>query len=392
MSKLSSHCPLAKSQVKYRYSRSIGFIEGASLRELVTQMLDGDVAGSLETLDRRLESEPPLRLHEEIYPVAQAALNPPFINPHMPKMHRICGGFYHSLGVEDAGRLIHVEVNEYARRPKMAVVRRPRRSLRKAGGLTEAIRGGDVEGTAAAMDAINRLEGSDALAAMLLRLGGGYLGKSLGHSVSCTSFILQELRDRGPDGCWPSLSVLAKYFCEGGYAEEDETSPVSNRGKAVEGNILRAVSGTGIASLHDNLTIYAVEKIRPHIDDATYSRVVSSWIGYLGDKGDEPFRLTQGVGGSMLGFEEFERLLQAGEVEKLVQRASPMLASEDGPDIIGVYTLRVVVRNMGGRVDPHVLTGLGSLLWVIGRGWDSPEVKPTALYQYLNYSFGSIKR
>ncbi len=361
------------------------------MKSLVAQMLDGELVEAQESLNKRLESELPLKIHGEIYPIAQVALNPPFINPHMPKMYRICGGFYQSLGVEDAERLLRVEVNEYSRREKMKEVRRPE-GPREAGSLKEAIRGGDVEETAAAMDTINRKNGSGALGAQLLRLGSGYLDGSLGHAVSCTSFILQELGDRGPSSCWPSISVLADYFCKGGYAEEDETGTVTEREETIGENILRAVSDTGIASLHDTLTIFAIAKSRPNLDDSTYFRLVGSWIRYLGDKRAEPFRVKRSSGEGRLEFGEFEDLFLAGDVEKLVTRASAMLTGEEGVALLSDYLLRGVIRNQGNRADPHVFTGLGSIRWVIGTHWDSPDVKPTALYQYLDYASRAMKR
>lgn len=362
------------------------------MNELGSQIIGGDVKGALETLDRRLVTEEPLAIHGEIYPAAQFALNPPFINPHMPKMYRICRGFYPSLAPRDAERLLRVEVNEYSRRDKIGEARRfggaPSHNFED---LVEAIRGGDRDQAANVMATISHARGKTEFSRMLLRLGSAYLDDSLGHSVSCTAFILLELIERGEADSWPSFSVLADYFCKGGYSEEPETGSLGDAARVVDGNILRAVSGRGIRALHDTITIYAIEASRPHLEDADYGRLVASWLSYIGDKPAEPFEL----GGAAadegeLSFDVFEELFRGREVDELVARASRMLADPVGRAMLGDYLLRCSVGAYRGRVDPHVFTGLGSVLWVVDRFWATPSIPLTALYQYVDYASGAL--
>ena len=58
-------------------------------------------------------------------------------------------------------------------------------------------------------------QGGPELARRLLLLGNGYLDQSLGHSVSCTGFMLLEMLDREDHDPWPVLAALANYFCRG---------------------------------------------------------------------------------------------------------------------------------------------------------------------------------
>ena len=56
------------------------------------------------------------------------------------------------------------------------------------------------------------------------------------------------------------------------------------------------------------------------------------------------------------------------------------------------YLLRDVIRNQENRVDQHGFTDMRSLLRVTEIHWDSPEIKPTVLHQYLYYASKAMKR
>ena len=51
-------------------------------------------------------------------------MNPPFINPHLPKMYRVCRDLVSYLSPDRIAALVSLEVNEYARRPKMEKIRK----------------------------------------------------------------------------------------------------------------------------------------------------------------------------------------------------------------------------------------------------------------------------
>ena len=89
------------------------------MSNLVQLVEEGNVVEALDALQERLDSsEDPQIIRDELYPVAQTVLNPPFINPHLPKMYRVCRELYKHLEPDEAFELLRVEVPEYARREK----------------------------------------------------------------------------------------------------------------------------------------------------------------------------------------------------------------------------------------------------------------------------------
>ena len=49
-------------------------------------------------------------------------------------------------------------------------------------------------------------------------LGSGYLGQSLGHSVSCTAFILLEMLERADEDPLPALFALGSLLLQGSFS------------------------------------------------------------------------------------------------------------------------------------------------------------------------------
>src|SRR6266568_9199428 len=64
-------------------------------------------------------------MHLSFFPLVQRVLNPPFINPHLPKMHGIIREFLPNLREDDIPPLVRLEITEYTRRPKSTEVARP---------------------------------------------------------------------------------------------------------------------------------------------------------------------------------------------------------------------------------------------------------------------------
>lgn len=157
-------------------------------------------------------------IHLGLFPVVQRVLNPPFINPHLPKMYRIYRQLMPYLKEDEIPAFIGLEVTEYGRRPKLE-------KLPKAKPLTtpvyfkdveSAIREQNREKTAVLMATFYAQAGGAELARRLLLLGSGYLQDSLGHSVSCPAFILLEMlerTDQDPLACFGDLGGL---FMQGG--------------------------------------------------------------------------------------------------------------------------------------------------------------------------------
>ena len=357
------------------------------LEQLIKQ---GNVVGALDVLQKRLKSsDNPQTIHDELYPVAQTVLNPPFINPHIPKMHRICRELYNYLKPDEAGELLRVEVSEYARREKFkAPIKYGEFPPHTQGDLREAIMKRDRDEVANILAATGSCEGKVELSHRLLRLGSGYLDSSLGHSVSCTAFILLEYSERKREDEWPTYSVIADYFCKGEYSEEPVDMSVPDPNRIVEDNMLRAVSGTGIGALHDAITIYAIEMAKPITGDSIHSHLVGSWFNFLGDKKAEPFiGDSKPSGGETLDYSKFYELYSGREAEKLVSYASKMIVDLDDRRKLCHFLVKGLCDSYRGSYNPHFLTGLGMVLWVINRHWETPRIPETALYQYLDYLF-----
>jgi len=87
---------------------------------MYTNLLNSIKHSSLNVAKNVLESllkegAEPWVIHEALFPVVQSVLNPPFINPHLPKMYAINRELVGYLQPEDVAMLVRVEVEEYAR-------------------------------------------------------------------------------------------------------------------------------------------------------------------------------------------------------------------------------------------------------------------------------------
>ena len=58
-------------------------------------------------------------MHLSLFPVVQRVLNPPYINPHLPKMYGVCREFIPYLEPGEIAPLVRLEVGEYTRRSKL---------------------------------------------------------------------------------------------------------------------------------------------------------------------------------------------------------------------------------------------------------------------------------
>src|SRR5512139_1908395 len=257
--------------------------------ELLSLIEAGDPRKALECVDRAAATgADPWNIHFSLFPLAQRVLNPPFINPHLPKMHRIYRELIPYLKKDDIPALIRLEVNEYTRRPKLE--RLPKASLLPStvsfSDVESAIREQDREKTAALMAAFCAQAGGAELARRLLLLGSGYLQDSLGHSVSCTAFILLEMLERSDQDPWPALATLADYFCKGGFYATPafRKTPAVGSDDVFDRYLLRATSGRGIVNLHHTITIYAIEQVRQFFTEEQYNHMVGEWISFMEDK------------------------------------------------------------------------------------------------------------
>ncbi len=330
-------------------------------------------------------------IHLSLYPVAQRVLNPPFINPHLPKMYRVCREFIPYLSEEEIPPLVWLEISEYTRRPKMEKIFPPAQTP-SSGPFEEigaAIHEGKREKTGALMAAFQQRWGKAELARRLLLLGSGYLEQTLGHSLSCTAFILLEMMERPEQDSWPALGTLADYFCRGRFSSTPLLRNAALQSeKTLDHHLLRATTGQGIVNLHHTITRYAVERVRHLLSDAEYSHMIACWIDFLGGKeaASAPFEPSVEIN----DYPEFYRYFSKREEGPVLASFARLAPTEEGRKRLGRYLVRGVCDLYQGNYDPHYLTGLGSALWVVNRHWNQPALALNSLRQYLNYFFTRV--
>ncbi len=335
-------------------------------------------------------------VHHSLFPAVQRVLNPPFINPHLPKMHAICREFRPYLDTEDIPALLRLEVNEYARRAKLDELSKPASfpSAVSFEDIKETIGKQEQGLTATRMAAFLEREGPESFAKRMLLLGSGYLNTSLGHSVSCTAFILLEMIGRTDQDPWPVLALLADYFCKGGFRKTPQLkgSAVASSEEAYRKELSRAVSGRGVVNLHHAITLYAIERTRHFFTYAEYSHMLAMWVGFMKGKEVEPLGTDGSPGEAPEKFDSFFEVFSKRKTIPVVRSLMGMIGSEEGRKQAGRFLIKGVCQMYQGNYDPHFLTGLGSTLWVMERFWNHPAIVESAFHQYVDYFFSGLER
>ena len=334
-------------------------------------------------------------IHLSLFPLIQRVLNPPFINPHLPKMYRIYRELVPYLKKDEIPIFVRLEVNEYARRPKLEKL--PKVSLLTStvsfSDVESAIREKDWEKATVSMATFYAQTGGTELARRLLLLGSGYLNDSLGHSVSCTAFILLEMLERSSQDPWPAMSTLADYFCKGGFHTTpplQKTSPFPSN-EVFDQHILRATSGRGIVNLHHTITIYAMERVRHFFTKEEYNHMIGAWISFMEDKKSKLAVLDSHKMEPLAGYARFYEAFSRLEVKSVVASLSEMIGSPQGRAEMGRFLIKSLCDYYHGNYNPHYLTGLGSALWVADKYWKQPSIVMNAFYQYVDFLFDSLK-
>jgi hypothetical protein len=365
-------------------------------RELLEALEASDVVGASGYLKKELSRDVSAwEIHLSLFPAVQRVLNPPFINPHLPKMYRIYREFIPYLEKDDISDLVRLEVNEYTRRPKLGKLpkRDPLTSLVSFKDIESAIRGQDWQKTAILMSTFFEQEGKVELTRRLLLLGSGYLDDSLGHSISCTAFILLEMLERSDQDPWPALSLLADYFCKGQFHSTpilQKLAPFPSE-ESFEHHLLRATSGRGIVNLHHTITRYAIERIRQFFSEEEYHHMIGAWIAFLGDKEAKPVRVGPSRMKHSIDDRELYEMFSRLKAKPVVAFSERMMASQQGRRQLGRILIKGLCDQYQGNYNPHYLTGLGSTLWVIDRYWNRPAIALNALFQYVSFFFDSLK-
>lgn len=359
--------------------------------QLLERMEQSDSLGALELIrDEMSEEGQALEIHLSLFPLVQRVLNPPFINPHLPKMYGIIREFLPSLAVDDLPALVRLEINEYTRRPKSALSEKPSHHPQSVhfSEIETAILEENPESCAALMEAFMEQQGTTELARRLLLLGSGYLDRSLGHSVSCTAFILLEMIERSDLDPWPVLATLADYFCRGHYHTTPKIRSMTDNTPQVEldRHLLRATSGSGIVNLHHTITRYAVEKMRHLLSETEYAHMICCWIDFLGSKEEETPPMETSAE-AVADYGSFYLCFSKLEEQPILSALAGLISTPEGRAQLGRYLIKGVCDLYQGDYNPHFLTGLGSALWVVDCYRDRPVIAMNALRQYLNYYF-----
>jgi hypothetical protein len=337
----------------------------------------------------------PWDVHLSLFPVVQRVLNPPFINPHLPKMYRNCRYLVPYLRKEDLPAFLRLEVAEYARRPKLEKL--PKQNILTSpvsfGDIESAIRKRDREKATVLMATFYAQAGVAEFARRLLLLGSGYLQDSLGHSVSCTAFILLEMLDRKDQEPWPALATLADYFCKGHFHTTPVLlkTPASYSQDAFKHHLLQASSGLGIVNLHHTITIYAIDHVRQFFTEEEYHHMITAWIAFMGEKESEPVKLEQPDTHVQEDYRCFYERFSALDAKPFVASIQEMMTSRQGRVELGRFLIKGLCDRYHGDYNPHYLTGLGSALWVADRFWKQPSAAVNALYQYLDFLFVGLR-
>lgn len=331
-------------------------------------------------------------VHLSLFPFVQRVQNPPFINPHLPKMYRIIRELGPLLQHDEVPAIVRLEIMEYTRRPKLGEIPRPTSlpSQVSFAQIESSILQQDIPGTAALLAAFAVQEGGKELARRMLFLGSGYLGQSLGHSISCTAFILLEMLERKDENLWPVVAGLAHYFCMGRFGK---TPQLQGRGAAdsgISGHVLRAASGQGIVNLHHMITLYAIERVRDFFTLDEFNHLIESWIAFLGDKEAVTYE-PKSSGQKIRSYDHFYQIFSRREEETVVAPALPMIAKDRERKRLGRYLVKGICDLYQGDYNPHYLTGLGATLWALDKYKTNPEIAVNVLQQFLNFYFVSLK-
>ena len=334
-------------------------------------------------------------IHLSLFPVVMRVLNPPFINAHLPKMYSIYRDLTPYLKREEIPALIRLEINEYARRPLLEKLHRanPLTSSVSFSDIESAIRQQDWEKTTTLMATFYKQKGGEELSRRFLLLGSGYLGDSLGHSVSVSAFILLEMMEQKDQDPWPVLSTLSYFFCQ---AKFHTTPPLQRpaediRGRTYDHYMMRATSGQGIINLHHSITRYAIERASRLFTEDEYHHMISSWTAFMGNKKEEGMVFEDAGVEPVTDYDQFLEIFSKEDAKSTVAALRGMIPSKEGRRQLGRFLLRGLCNQYQGRYDPHFLTGLGSALWVVERYWNQSPIALNGLFQYLDFYFENLK-
>ena len=367
-----------------------------AMNETAQAVAAGNLDEAKRQLNRMLAGDiDAWQVHLSLFAVVQRVLNPPYINPHLPKMYAIYRYFIPYLTPAEISALVRIEISECTQRPKLEELplNKEFRSPVSFKDCEAAIGDQDWEKATVLLAAFHARNGGVQLARRLILLGSGYLDRTLGHSISCTAFILLEMLARPSQDPWPVLAPLAYYFCRGRLYRtpvlRKSIGPYSN--EALHHYLLQASSGRGIVNLHHTITVYALEHVRQFFSREEYGHLISRWIEFMGKKEVRPVDMNRRVVEPADDYGRFYRLFSRLEPEPVVQSLAGLMTSPQGRRQLSRFLIKAVCGQYQGNYNAHNLTGLGSALWMVEQFWNQPPIAENALYQYIDFFFGDLK-
>lgn len=364
--------------------------------DLINALNRSDRVKAAALLEQALDrGENPWDIHLALFPAVHRVLNPYFINPHMAKMYAVNREFLPYLKTRDIPDLVRLEIGEYAVREKLDRLPKPPvlPSIVSFKDIETSIGKRDWAETASKMAAYITAAGPEAFARKMLLLGSGYLDRSLGHSISCTAFILLEMMRRTDQDPWPVIALLADYFCKGRFKKTPDLHAAGTFSKKDEylEVIKKSVSGTGIVALHHIITLYAIERVRHLLRHEEYEHMLAMANDFIGDKAWEPVGVESDPDQAFKDFSSFFYVFSRLETIPMLSRTMGLTHSGSSRKTLGRYWIKGVCQLYQGHYDPHYLTGLGSVLWVMDRFHDRTDIMAAAMHQYLDFFFSGIR-
>jgi len=368
------------------------------VNDLIEALTISDTARIKGMRDAIAAHPDPWQIHLSLFPAVQRVLNPPFINPHLPKMYGVCRDFIPYLSKRGIASLIYLELMEYARRPKLETLPPPPRPDRPVAfeEIEKSIAQNDRDGTARLLDAFLVHQGPGELMRRLLLLGSGYLEKSLGHSISCTAFILLELLHRDATEAWPALVLLADYFCKGGFHTTPELIRYSPTSPSHD-LLFRSVTGSGFVDIHHTITLYAIERSRSFSSDQEHGHLIAAWAAWLGTKPSRPRSFPRdktqaaAIDTTIAEYGDFTHSFLQLDADRMLAQIGGMIEESDARTRLCSFLIQSVCDLYDGNYNPHYLTGLGALMWALNTHHQEVGLVQNALYQYLDFYFSAMR-
>jgi hypothetical protein len=115
--------------------------------------------------------------------------------------------------------------------------------------------------------------------------------------------------------------------------------------------------------------------------------MLTSWIEYVGDKRVELFPLERELDVPE-DYGQFYRIFSDLDASETVNSLAGLLDTDLKRRQMGQFIIKGLCQRYKTDYNPHFVTGLGSIMWLIGRYWNQPDIVLTGLHQYISFFYG----